>query len=145
MEHSCEHDVCFKWLIRMLRVWRTDECWEICSTVLTIFNKILDSTRACLIKNQKLFILTKSIWKQGIKIPDRYMQVYHNGSLSFDTLLISRTAFLQDAALYKATSHKNVVFLHSFWMESSLLHHFHGCILILCYCYSLDLPKSCFH
>ena len=44
MEHSCEHDVCFKWLIRMLRVWRTDECWEICSTVLTIFNKILDST-----------------------------------------------------------------------------------------------------
>ena len=85
-------------------------------------------------KNQKLFILTKSIWKQGIKIPDRYMQVYHNGSLSFDTLLISRTAFLQDAALYKATSHKNVVFLHSFWMESSLLHHLHGCILILVLC-----------
>ena len=62
-------------------------------------------------KNQKLFILTKSIWKQGIKIPDRYMQVYHNGSLSFDTFLISRTAFLQDAALYKATSHKNIAFL----------------------------------
>lgn len=62
------------------------------------------------------------------------MQVYHSGSLSFDTLLISRTAFLQDAALYKATSHKNVVFLHSFWMESSLLHHLHGCILILVLC-----------
>ena len=55
------------------------------------------------------------------------MQVYHNGSLSSDTLLISRTAFLQDAALYKATSHKNgvcqvfcVSFKKNFYGEGNL-------------------------
>ena len=62
------------------------------------------------------------------------MQACHTGLLYGDKLSTLGTASPRDGVLYKATSHKNVVFLHSFWMESSLLHHLHGCILILVLC-----------
>lgn len=43
MEHSHEHDVCFKWLIEMFRAWNADVGWETFGAIMTVFYKLYNN------------------------------------------------------------------------------------------------------